>query len=96
MEREYRFLSEADKTQVNGFLMHLAQRFFYYPEGPLYHYTTGENLLHIIQSGELWATQAACLNDTTELIYATEEFHKRVKVRMATHMTPRLILCSAA
>ncbi|WP_150003889.1 hypothetical protein [Methylacidimicrobium cyclopophantes] len=32
----------------------------------LYHYTTGENFVKIIESGELWATQISCLNDAQE------------------------------
>ncbi len=36
----------------------------------LWHYTTGSNLIEIIQSGELYATQVACLNDRTEIRYA--------------------------
>ena len=85
MEHEFKYLSEADKTKINGFLQHYAQRLFLIPEGPLYHYTTGENLVNIIQSGVLWATQAACLNDTTELTYAADELHKQVKATMAAH-----------
>jgi hypothetical protein len=36
----------------------------------LYHYTSGEGLVGIIESGELWITQASCLNDATEVRYA--------------------------
>lgn len=32
----------------------------------LYHYTTGVNLIQIVESGELWATQVSCLNDIRE------------------------------
>jgi len=39
-----------------------------YPE--IYHYTSFENTLSIIQSAELWATRFDLLNDTQELIYA--------------------------
>jgi hypothetical protein len=36
----------------------------------LYHYTSGEGLVGIIESGDLWVTQASCLNDATEVRYA--------------------------
>jgi hypothetical protein len=39
----------------------------------VYHYTTGAGLIGIIQSGSLWATQIACLNDTKELVHAVDE-----------------------
>ncbi len=38
----------------------------------LWHYTTGDALLSIIESGSLWATQVSCLNDTTELGYGAK------------------------
>jgi hypothetical protein len=44
------------------------------PQEVLWHYTTGEALLSIIQSGTLYATQVSCLNDSTEIRYATELF----------------------
>jgi hypothetical protein len=42
------------------------------PDKPptLWHYTSGENLINIIKSGELWSTQVSCLNDQLELRYA--------------------------
>lgn len=42
------------------------------PQRPttLWHYTSGENLINIVRSGELWSTQVSCLNDQLELRYA--------------------------
>ena len=37
----------------------------------LWHYTSGDGLVAIIQSGELWTTQISCVNDSTELRYST-------------------------
>ncbi|MBN8908087.1 MAG: DUF2971 domain-containing protein [Rhodospirillales bacterium] len=39
---------------------------------PLWHYTTGQGAIDIIKSGELWVTQISCLNDSTELTYASD------------------------
>jgi hypothetical protein len=60
------------------------------PTCPVYHYTTGESFVKIIQSGELWSTQAACLNDTTELTYATEELRKRVNAKLCGSHNPAI------
>jgi hypothetical protein len=38
----------------------------------LWHYTTGESLLNIIESGKLFATQVSCLNDSTEIRYGSK------------------------
>jgi hypothetical protein len=90
MSTTTQYLSSADKTQIDGFLNHLSQRFFLIPDGPLYHYTTGENFIKIIQSGELWATQTACLNDTTELVYSADQLLRRVKAKMDAPHNPAI------
>jgi len=46
----------------------------FYPEKTLWHYTSGTGLLGIIESGALFATQVACLNDSTEVRYASAIF----------------------
>ncbi len=35
----------------------------------LWHYTSGDALINIVDSGNLYATQVACLNDSTEVLY---------------------------
>jgi DUF2971 family protein len=39
--------------------------------GELFHYTSGDGLIGIIGSGQLWATQVSCVNDASEIRYAT-------------------------
>lgn len=66
---------------LNGFFRHLIPYFGGTPDYPLYHYTTGENLIQIVTSGELWATHIACLNDAKEVLFAVEALHERVRTR---------------
>ena len=40
------------------------------PPPTLYHYTTADALIPILQSGHLWATNSRFMNDPTELSYA--------------------------
>ena len=35
----------------------------------VWHYTTGDALINIVQSGSLYSTQVSCLNDRTEVHY---------------------------
>ncbi|WP_157932193.1 DUF2971 domain-containing protein [Mycobacteroides abscessus] len=42
----------------------------------LYHYTTIDGLLGILDSGRLWGTHVAFLNDSRELEYGIEAIHK--------------------
>jgi hypothetical protein len=38
----------------------------------VWHYTTGDTLISILESGTLFATQVACLNDSTEVLYGSK------------------------
>jgi len=40
----------------------------------LWHYTTGAGLIGIIESGTLYSTQVSCLNDSSEIRYASSIF----------------------
>lgn len=42
-----------------------------YPRLPLYHYTSGQSLLGIIESGSLWATSIHYMNDSKEFRHST-------------------------
>ncbi len=46
--------------------------------GLLWHYTTGQGLLGIVQSGSVYATQVSCLNDSAEIKYASRLFKAAV------------------
>jgi hypothetical protein len=48
-------------------------------ETVLWHYTTGPGLLGIVESGQIFATQVACLNDSSETTYATDLFKSAIK-----------------
>jgi len=43
----------------------------YDPETVLWHYTNGKGLVGIVESGTIHATHVACLNDSTEIRYAS-------------------------
>jgi Protein of unknown function (DUF2971) len=45
-------------------------------EDSVWHYTTGDALLSIVQSNTLYATQVSCLNDSMETRYATNLFRE--------------------
>jgi len=53
--------------------------FDYDPNRVIWHYTDGPGFLGIIQSGSIYATQVASLNDSKETKYATDLFKKSVQ-----------------
>jgi hypothetical protein len=83
MKPEWKYLTPNDETTVLGLIQEWMSRFAPSAAKHLYHYTTGENLIRIIESGKLWSTQIACLNYPAEVRYAVEELHRRVRERRA-------------
>jgi len=73
METRYKYVKKEDVAAYSDFCRHhflqIASRSSF-PE--LYHYTTGNGLISILESGSLWATQIACLNDSKELLYSVD------------------------
>lgn len=46
------------------------------PPESLYHYTTAQGLLGILESGRLWASNSRFMNDPSEIVYATQLFRR--------------------
>jgi len=49
----------------------------------LWHYTNAEGLIGILQTGQIWSTQVACVNDALEQRYFGNLVHEAVKARRA-------------
>jgi hypothetical protein len=49
------------------------------PDLTVWHYTNGAGLVGILQSGQIFATQVACLNDSTETLYAQRLYKAAVE-----------------
>jgi hypothetical protein len=61
----------------------------------IWHYTTGDNLLSIVQSDTLYSTQVACLNDSSEVRYANDILRKvfiELEPTLSTSDLERLML----
>jgi hypothetical protein len=58
------------------------------PPTVLWHYTSGAALIDIIKSGTLYATQIACVNDTTEFRYSIELLKDAFARRRRTATNP--------
>lgn len=56
----------------------------------LYHYTTAQGLLGVLESGRLWATNSRFMNDTSEIGYATTLFRDVVTTEVEKFQSPKL------
>lgn len=79
-EPQYKYISAEDLEAYGRWYAPHVAAFNPIPSGPLYHYTTGNSVIDIIRSGELWATQVACLNDSSELLYPIKLLHDKVDI----------------
>jgi hypothetical protein len=86
------YLTPDDLAGINDFCGHHIRAHAHLPPGPLYHYTTGRTLIEILSSGQLWSTQMGCLNDEKELLYAIEQFERRLDARIAAGGDPEILL----
>src|SRR5688500_15747865 len=53
------------------------------PTGKLYHYTSLNGLMGIVQSGSLLATDMRYFNDATEIEHATNQLREAINLRIA-------------
>jgi hypothetical protein len=70
---ETRFITPEDKAAYDKFFAHhIDQVGKCKAVSKVCHYTTGDTLIKIFDSGVLWSTQIACLNDSKEALYAVD------------------------
>jgi hypothetical protein len=79
-ESPWKYVTEADRALIQLLKRHVPI-FADPPPGRLYHYTSGDNFIRIIESKTLWTTHISCLNDSKELFYAFDVFKKRIQAR---------------
>ena len=63
-------ITEAEHRQYGQFCGDLIKTMCRPPPPILWHYTSGSSLINIIRTGQLFATQIACLNDQSEYHYS--------------------------
>jgi hypothetical protein len=58
------------------------------PKGPLYHYTSAEGLLGMMQTRTIWATSVQHLNDAQEYQYGVELLREELTTRLRAERGP--------
>lgn len=80
-------ISHDEKKQYLDFALELAKELKSVsvpPDTVLWHYTSGPSLITIFETMTLYSTQLSCLNDTTELRYASRHFQQAMQAKRAT------------
>jgi hypothetical protein len=75
----FKYLTDSDLLEIVKVSLAAVRRILKPVPAEIFHYTTAEGLIGIFDSGEIRATQAACLNDSTELSYAYREYRRRLR-----------------
>src|SRR5258708_558906 len=83
-------IREEDRQEYRKFCLHHLQSFGRPLPEELWHYTNAEGLIGILETGHIWATQVACVNDTLEQRYFGNLVHDVVKAKRAQNTDPAL------
>jgi hypothetical protein len=84
------YIREEDKQEYRRFCAYHLPAFSRELPPELWHYTSADGLIKILQSGQIWSTQVACLNDTLEQRFFGDLIHEVVKKRRAQNTDPKL------
>jgi hypothetical protein len=84
MKTEWKYITKTDQESYTLFIKRHTHDFWTAKPDSLYHYTSGETLIRIVQSGELWTTHIACLNDMKEFVYAFDRLKEHIQTRIAS------------
>lgn len=84
MKTEWKYITKTEHERYKLFIKRHTRDFSTPKSGPLYHYTSGETLIRIVQSRELWTTHIACLNDTKEFVYAFDRLREHIQARITS------------
>src|SRR5262245_42749408 len=79
----FKYLTDSDLRAFFDISRAAVQRILRPVPAEIFHYTTAEGLIGIFDSGQIRATHAACLNDSTELVHAICEYQRRLRTHTA-------------
>jgi hypothetical protein len=86
------YVREQDKQEYRKFCMRHIPRFSRSLPPELWHYTSADGLIRILESGQVWSTQIACLNDTLEQRFFGDLIHTALKKRRAQNTDKELAM----
>ncbi|SHH32198.1 DUF2971 domain-containing protein [Bradyrhizobium erythrophlei] len=79
------YITDADKAHYRSFAMHHLPSVGREPVTEVWHYTTAQGLIAILNDGKMYSTQISCLNDSLEQRYFGDLVHAGVKKLITTN-----------
>jgi hypothetical protein len=76
-------VTNAEKASYDRFVREELARLSRKPQDVLWHYTSGDALIKIIESRSVWLTQISCLNDYSEMRYSIALLRQAFQTRRA-------------
>jgi hypothetical protein len=86
----YQHIRAEDILEYQRFCIHHARAFGRDLPVELWHYTDANGLIGILKTGQIWATQVTCLNDTLEQRHFGDLVHDAVKAHRKQNIDPLL------
>jgi hypothetical protein len=68
------YVRAEDLDKYFAWSLSLGKTFARAPVAELWHYTTADALIKILETGKIWSTQSQCLNDSLEQKYLGSYF----------------------
>ena len=82
---DFQYLTDADREEYQNFCLHHLRAYGRPAVPEVWHYTTAEGLIGILQSGKVWSTQVSCLNDSKEQGYFGDIVYESAKSVIASN-----------
>jgi hypothetical protein len=87
---DFNYILDEDRQEYRNFCLHHLPAYGRPPVDEVWHYTTAEGLIAILQSGKMFSTQVTCLNDSLEQRYFGDLIYDAAKSLIASNTDPDL------
>lgn len=85
---DFDYILDEDRQEYHNFCLHRLPLYGRPPVAEVWHYTTAEGLIEILQSGKMFSTQVTCLNDSREQRYFGDLVYEAAKPLIASNEDP--------
>lgn len=84
------YVVDADHAEYQRFCLHHLRTYGRPPVAEVWHYTTADGMMKMLEGGKMFATQVTCLNDNREQRYFGDLFYEAMKPVMVQNTDPNL------